>query len=138
MFALAIFNMLTLTYYLLIDSYEGLEIIFPSFTSYVLIFSVIVVPLLIFLGIAHMRKTAAYQAEMEVSIKSNPYMYKLPPGHEREAIAPLLLELLILLRKPQQSKLNDDELEKIEELEEKLEFLAKGGTLERKKKIDDL
>lgn len=136
-FIIAVLNMFTITYYLAIEN-SSINSIFPSFSSYVIISSVIGIPLLIALGFIHMRKSAAFRSESEITSESNPYNYKLLPGIHKEVLAPLLLELLKLLRKSDASELSDEETKRLNELDEKLDFLARGGMLDIPKKFDGL
>ena len=130
--------MFTITYYLAIENYPALDFIFPSFFNYILISSVIGAPLLILLGYIHIRRSSAYRSETEIVTESNPYFYKLPPGIQQEVFAPLLLDLITLLKKSPDSKLTPDEIEHINKLDEKINFLVKGGMFDIPKKFDDL
>ena len=98
-FILAMMNMLTLTYYLALDNNDIFSLIFPSFSSYVIISSMVGIPLLIIIGFLHMRRSRGYSSETEIVNESIPYNYKLPPGIHKEILAPLLLQLLIFSRK---------------------------------------
>lgn len=138
-FILAVANMFTITYYLAIEKNNTLEFIFPSFLSYIVISSIIGIPLLVLAGFLHMRRSRAFTSEIEITNESNPYNYKLTPGIQKEIFAPLLLQLLTLTRKSFSSeKLSMDEIEQLKKLDEKLDYLAKGGMLEIPKKFDDL
>lgn len=129
-FVLALANMFTLTYYLVITNDPSFKIIFPSFSIYVMVSSIIGVPLLMLVGYAHMKRSHAFTSEQDISVESNPYSYKLAPGITRECMAPLYLELLKLGRKSlSDEKLTDDELNELQQLEKKLDLLAKGESL---------
>ena len=73
-FILAAINTLTVTYFLAVDNYPVLKMIFPSFEIYVLIIISIGVPLLIFVGYSHYKKTKAFRSEMDVLVESNPFL----------------------------------------------------------------
>lgn len=138
-FILAVANMFTITYYLAIEKNNTLEFIFPSFSSYIIISSIIGIPLLVLAGFLHMRRSRAFISEIDITNESSPYNYKLAPGIQKEVFAPLLLQLLVLARKSFSSeKLSMDEIEQLKKLDEKLDYLAKGGMLEIPKKFDDL
>lgn len=125
-------NTLTLTYYLAIDNYPALQSAFSSFTIYIAIITLTGFPILILAGYLHMRRTSAFRSEIEINVESNPYMYKLPPGVQREVLAPLLYEVLGALKKADAGeKLTPDEVKAMRNLDEKLEFLAGGGILKR-------
>jgi len=68
------------------------SILHPIFTSlawFAVIALVIMVPLCVSIGLYHMRRTGAFAAEASVGTESNPYMYKVIPGKEREVFLPL-------------------------------------------------
>lgn len=137
-FVIALGNMFTITYYLLIDNLESFDILFPSFSSYVIISSIIGIPLLTIVGFVHMKKSHAFKSESNIIHESLPYNYKLMPGIHEECLAPLYLELLRLGRKSlNDEKINHEEIEKIESLESKLDYLAKGNSLTIPKKFDE-
>lgn len=132
MFIFGAANTLTLTYYLAVDNYPALQSIFSSFTVYVALVALAGFPIMILVGYLHMRRTSAFRSEIEVSIESNPYMYKLPPGVHREVLAPLLYEVLGALKKADAGeRLTPDEVKAMRDLDEKLGFLAGGGILKR-------
>jgi len=138
-FVIAIANMFTITYYLLIDNISSLDVVFPSFSSYVIISSIIGIPLLTILGFVHMKKSHAFKSDSDILQESFPYNYKLLPGIHSECLAPLYLELLRLGRKSlSNEKLTDNDIKKLHELETKLELISKGGSLTIPKKFDDL
>ena len=72
-FILAAINTLTVTYFLAIDNYPELKSVFPSFEEYVVIIVSIGIPLLIFVGYVHFKRTKAFKSEVDVLIESNPY-----------------------------------------------------------------
>lgn len=129
-FILALANMLTVTYYFVVTSEPSLKLVFPSFSIYVIISTMIGIPLLSVVGFVHLRRSHAFISEMDVSVESNPYTYKLAPGILKECLAPLYLELLVLGRKSIAGEtLTIDESKKLEELQRKLDFIIKGGSL---------
>lgn len=137
-FVIALGNMFTITYYLLIENIQSFDILFPSFSSYVIISSIIGIPLLTIVGFIHMKKSNAYKSESNILNESLPYNYKLIPGIHTECLAPLYLELLRSGRKSlQDEKISNEDIEKIESLEAKLDHLAKGHSLTIPKKFDE-
>ena len=72
-FIFAAINTLTVTYYLAIERIPTLLPIFPNFLQYVLIISIIGVPLLIIVGYIHYKRTVAFKSEIDVVMESNPY-----------------------------------------------------------------
>ena len=45
---------------------------------------VVGVPLAIFMGLFHFKRSQAYSAEVDIGVEANPYYYKVTPGKERE------------------------------------------------------
>ena len=81
-FILAAINTLTVTYFLAIDNYPSLKLIFPSFEIYILIIVSIGIPLLIAIGYAHFKRTQAFKSEIDVMIESNPYQRRNTVNNE--------------------------------------------------------
>ena len=136
-FLLGIGNMATLTYYLAIENSPALGTVFSSFTAYVAAVAVMAIPLFSLAGFLHMRKVPAYKSEAEVGAEAQPYHYKLTPGIAKECTAPLLLEMLVMLRKSASGeKLGKDDVARLQNLEKKFDVLVGGGSLPRPKKFD--
>ena len=135
-FVLAAINTLTVTYYLAIEKWPPLELLFPSFGQYVLIIAAIGIPLLITVGFVHFKRTTAFKSEMDIQIEANPYVYKLPPnGWWQQAFAPLfLMQTKMILKMNNDEKLNEEDLKKLKEIEEKIQFLIEGGMFGSTKK----
>ena len=72
-FVFAAINTLTVTYYLAIEKIPELQMIFPSFSQYVILVATTGIPLLVIIGYAHFKRTMAYKSEAAVGIESNPY-----------------------------------------------------------------
>ncbi len=127
-FIFAAINTLVVTYYLAIEKIPMLESIFPSFGHYVVILASMLIPLLVLIGWFHYRKTAAYGSEAEVQVETNPYVYKLPPGWNREALFPTLLKMTeFMIKFSNNEKFDDKNIEELNELQKKLNLLIKGG-----------
>ena len=117
-FIFAAINTLTVTYYLAIEKVPILVSIFPSFFQYVLIVSLIGIPMLILIGYAHYKRTKAYQSEAEILIESNPFAARNTAN--TEMLLELNLKLLnIILGISQNNKISDSELKEITALHEK-------------------
>ena len=116
-------------YYLAIKNMPDLLTIFPHFLDFVLLGTIVGVPLSVFLGWLHLKKTSAYTAEADISTEANPYTYRLPPGYWKEAIAPTFLELLKQNQKILASSnlLSEEDEQTISELQRKLSLLISGG-----------
>ncbi|WOV93494.1 MAG: hypothetical protein R1F52_02390 [Candidatus Nitrosoabyssus spongiisocia] len=135
-FIIGLFNMLTLTYYLAIQNYPSLLLIFPNFTYYVIIAISIIVPVLIIIGYIHMNKSNALSSEIEVYEESNPFAYKLPPGIFTECLFPLYLNLLKLTRASLTNGTADIDKKHIDELSSKLDQLRNGNPIPKPKDWD--
>jgi hypothetical protein len=136
-FTIAVINMLTTTYYLVINQNEVIGKIFPTFSTYVIVSSTIGVPLLIFLGYLHMRRSHIYKSQQDILAESNPYNYYLMPGIQKEVMAPLFHELLELGRKSLSNEgITEEQSKRLEDLIQKLKLLSSGGSLEMPKKFD--
>ena len=71
-FIFAAINTLTVTDYLAIERGPSLVAILPNFFQYILIVSVIGIPLLITVGYIHYKRTLAFKTEIDVIVESNP------------------------------------------------------------------
>ena len=130
-------NTLTVTYYLAIENVPILQVIFPTFAHYIIITLVIGVPLLISTGYAHYRIIPGYKAEAEVGTTSNPYLYKLPPGYWLGVIMPYFrLQSDLLLKLTENKPLNEEEIQKMQELQNQMDHLIKGGYVGPKDRIE--
>ena len=118
-FIFAAINTLTVTYFLAIDNYPILNIIFPTFAHYVIITVVFGIPLLLAIGYAHYKKTAAFQAEAEIGFETNPFFRRMLLNSE--IILPLQLKLIeLLLKMSKNEKVTDDEIKEISKVQERL------------------
>lgn len=123
-FVFAAINTLTVTYYLAIEKYPTLKEIFPTFIEYIAIISVIGIPVLIFIGYVHYKKTAAYRSEADIIFETNPFVRRQIVNTEILVHMNLrLLENLIKVLKDQ--KYTEKEIEQIVELkDEVLDFVS--------------
>ena len=118
-FIMAATNTLVVTYYLAIERYPFLVSIFPTFVQYVLVIVAIGIPLLVFVGYAHWKKTAARKAEVDIFYEVNPYIMRVLVN--TELMLKLNLKLSKLLAKSQQNeKLSDDEIKELSDLQKEL------------------
>ena len=120
--------MMVVVYYLAVRSIPALETVFPSFVIWALAITAVGVPLSVFLGWMHVKRSGAYRSEVDIQVEANPYYYKLPPGYWVEAFAPTYLELLRLnLKLLNKEPLTEEDQKRIKELQKKLENLINGG-----------
>jgi len=119
-FIFAAINTLTVTYFLAIERAPSLQAIFPSFFQYVLIVSLIGVPLLIGIGYAHWKRTKARKAEVDIGFETNPYQRRFVVN--TEIILHLNLRLIeMLMRSTSGEKLTENEIKKIQAYKEDIE-----------------
>lgn len=128
-FLLGVINTLVVVWYLAIAQMPEIQNIFGHFISFAILATVVGVPLGVAMGWLHIKRTPGYTSEVDIGVEANPYYYKLPPGYNREAFAPLYLELLTQLSKllEAQNLLTKDDKSRIEALEGKLQLLIDGG-----------
>lgn len=127
-FILAALNTMVVTYYLAIEKAPTLKYIFPSFITYIAVWMIVGIPLLIGIGYIHFKKSAAYASEADISAESNPYVYKLQPGHAQLVVFPMyLLMTNLLVKLSKNEKLNEEEISQIEEIQKNLKILIDGG-----------
>ena len=138
-FILAAVNTAVITYYLALERISFVKEIFPTFANYFLTFTIVGIPLLIFIGYIHYKRSPIYKAEADIGAEANPYNFKLPPGYNPEAVFPLYLLLTqVLLRLVNGEKLSEDEQRNLEELQKKLTILINGGYIGNPQRKDML
>ncbi len=130
-FILGIATTLVTVYYLAINNIPFLQSIFPAFWVFSLISLIVGIPAACILGWFHIKGSAIFKSEQDITMEANPYNYKIPPGFWQEAFAPLYLELLKGMAKmlEKQALLTGEEREQIKQLEKKLETLIEGGCI---------
>ncbi len=105
-----------------------LSYFFPTLTVFTIVGLLVAVPLAVFAGLYHMKRTGAYAADASVSLEANPYVYKLVPGKEQEVFLPLWVLTVKGLAKvlDQQNTMTAEERREMEKLLEKANALLKG------------
>ena len=126
-FILAAINTLTVTYFLAVDNYPVLKMIFPSFEIYVLIIISIGVPLLIFVGYSHYKKTKAFRSEMDVLIESNPFLRRTTVN--TDIILRFNVKLVDLILKLSKDTISKEELKDMEKIKSEIMELVKNRSL---------
>lgn len=134
-FIMAAINTLTVTYFLAIERYPLLEAIFPTFIQYIIIVTMIGIPLLVFVGYAHWKKTPAYRSEADIFLESNPYQARVLVNSE------LLLKLNLkltgmIIKQSKNEKMSEAELDEISKLQKEFSEFDKQRTLSNKKDIE--
>ena len=133
-FILAAINTLTVTYFLAVDNYPTLKIIFPSFEIYVLIITSIGVPLLIFIGYSHYKKTKAFRSEVDVLVETNPLMRRNVVN--TDIILRLNTNLIALILKLSKNASSEEELKNVEKIQKEIIELIKNRSLFNNLDID--
>ena len=125
-FILAAINTLTVTYFLAIDNYPTLITIFPSFEIYILIIISIGIPLLIFIGYSHYKKTKAFRSEVDVLLETNPVLRR--NSVNTDIILRLNANLIDLIVKLSKNTISEEELKNIEKFQKEITDLIKNRT----------
>ena len=136
-FILAAINTLTVTYFLAIENYPSLKSVFPSFEQYIVIIISIGVPLLIFVGYIHFKRTQAFKSEVDVLIESNPYQRRNTVNGEINLRLNLKL-LDMLLKVSKKESLGESDLKDIEDLHSKMLSFSKSRSFTNDADLDYL
>jgi hypothetical protein len=128
-FLLGAVNTLVVVWYLAIREAPAIENFFGHFVGFAVVIALVGAPLSVAMGWLHIKRTPAYSSEMDIGVEANPYYYKLPPGYNKEAFAPLYLELLTQMTRllDAQKLLKNEDKSRIEALEQKMRLLIEGG-----------
>jgi len=118
-FVVAAVNALTVTFFLAIEEYPSLNVIFPTFFHYVVIVVGVGVPLLVLVGYVHYKKSKSYRAEQDILVEVSPHFRRILQN--TEVLLPSYLKLLELVVKlSENKKLTDNELTEVSKLQNKL------------------
>ena len=118
-FIVAAVNALTVTFFLAIENYPSLTVIFPTFFDYIVIVVGVGVPILILVGYVHFKKSKSYRAEQDILIETSPHFRRILQN--TEILLPSYLKLTELMVKlSENKKLTDKELEEVSKLQKQL------------------
>ena len=118
-FIVAGINALTVTFFLAIESYPSLSVIFPTFFHYIVIVVSVGVPVLVLVGYIHFKKSKSFRAEQDILIETSPHIRRILQN--TEILLPLYLKLTELMIKLSENKqLTDKELEEASKLQKQL------------------
>ena len=118
-FIVAAINALTVTFFLAIESYPSLSVIFPTFFHYIVIVVGIGVPILVLVGYVHFKKSKSFRAEADVLIETNPHLRRILQN--TEVLLPSYLKLTeIIVKLSENKKLTDEELKEVSKLQNQL------------------
>ena len=125
---MAAVNVLTVTYFLAIENYPVLHVVFPTFVHYIVAAACIGIPALIFAGYVHYKRSAVFATQMEINYESNPYWYKAAPGWQRDVVFPLYLNMLnLMIKMSKNENLTPDETKQMLDIQKSLSTLIDGG-----------
>jgi hypothetical protein len=127
-FLLGAVNTLVVVWYLALQNAPAVQTLFGHFVPFAIVITVVGTPLSVAIGWAHYKRSPAYTSEIDIQVEANPYNYKLVPGKE-QVYVPLYSELLHLLQRlcQNQNILTAEDAQVIDDLERRLNVLAKGG-----------
>ena len=118
-FIVAAVNALTVTFFLAIESYPSLSVIFPTFFHYIVIVVGIGVPILVLVGYVHFKKSKSFRAEADVLIETNPHIRRILQN--TEVLLPSYLKLTeLMIKLSENKKLTDEELMEVSKLQNQL------------------
>ena len=118
-FIVAAINALTVTFFLAIENYPLLSIIFPTFFHYIVIVVSVGVPVLVLVGYIHFKKSKSFRAEQDILIETSPHIRRILQN--TEVLLPSYLKLTELMIKLSENKqLTDKELEEASKLQKQL------------------
>ena len=123
-FIFAAINTIVVTYYLAIENIPALKLVFPSFYVYLITTASIGIPLLIFIGYAHQKKTSSYKAEADIYYESNPHTSRM--YNNIELLLQLNLKLVnLLLLDYEKNNVSNEKLDDLIKLKNKIETYLK-------------
>ena len=118
-FIVAAVNALTVTFFLAIENYPSLTVIFPTFFHYIVIMVGVGIPVLCLVGYVHFKKSKSFVAEQDIFIETSPHFRRILQN--TEILLPAYLKLTELMVKlSENKKLTDEELEEVSKLQQKL------------------
>ena len=118
-FMVAAVNALTVTFFLAIEKYPLLSVIFPTFFHYVVIVVGVGVPVLVLVGYVHFKRSKSFRAEADIQIETSPHIRRMLQN--TEILLPIYLKLTELMVKlSENKKLTDKEFEEVSRLQQEL------------------
>ena len=118
-FIVAGINALTVTFFLAIENYPALNVIFPTFFHYIVIVVGVGVPVLVLVGYVHFKKSKSFRAEQDILIETSPHIRRILQN--TEVLLPSYLKLTeLMIKLSENKKLTDKELEEVSKLQKQL------------------
>ena len=127
-FVFAAVNTLVVTYYLAIDNMPFLQGIFPTYVHYVIMTTLIGLPILIGAGYIHFKRSAGFKSEADIAIETNPHARRNLLNSEA-IVAAYLFSNDLMMKILKDEKLTDEEMKKFAELQEKIKEHFKHRTI---------
>ena len=127
-FLFAATNTIVVTYYLAIDNMPFLQGIFPTFAHYVIMITLIGLPILIGAGYIHFKRSAGFRSEADIAIETNPHARRNLLNTE-VIVAAYLFSNDLMMKILKDEKLTDEEMKKFAELQEKIKEYFKRRTI---------
>jgi|TARA_B100001750_G_scaffold241120_1_gene252008 hypothetical protein len=118
-FIVAAVNALTVTFFLAIEKYPTLSMIFPTFFHYVVIVVGIGVPTLVLVGYVHYKRSKSFRAEQDVLVEASPHFRRILQN--TEVLLPSYLKITeLIIKLSENKKLTDGELNEVSKLQKQL------------------
>ena len=118
-FVVAAINALTVTFFLAIENYPSLSMIFPTFFHYIVIVVGVGVPVLVLVGYVHFKRSKSFRAEQDILVETSPHFRRMLQN--TEILLPAYLKLTELMVKlSENKKLTDKEFEEVSRLQQEL------------------
>ena len=127
-FIFAAINTLVVTYYLAIENIPILQEIFPSFTHYVIVTVIVGIPVLVVAGYIHFKRSPGFKSEADVAIETNPHAKRNLLNTEI-IVAAYLFSNELVMKMLKNEKLTEEEIEKFNQLQEKIKEHFKHKTI---------
>ncbi len=118
---------IVILYKLGIQGNHYVDFLFPSLTVFIILGLVVAIPAGILTGLYHMKRTAAFAADVSVQTEANPYVYKTI-GKEKEVFIPLWVLTVRGLAKilERQETMTDEDRKELKEVLNKANALLEG------------
>ena len=128
-FLLGFVSTIVTVYYLAINNIPLLKLVFPSFYLFSILAIAVGVPLAVFSGYFHFKRSQAYSSEVDIGVEANPYLFKITPGKEKDMTVPYIIASidLTLAMAKQLGALTPEIESRCLEVREKYVNLAKHG-----------
>ena len=134
-FIFAAINTMVVTYYLAIENIPTLKEIFPTFYQYLFISSIVGIPILVFVGYIHFKKTQAFRTESDIAFESNPFMLRTLTN--TEILVKLNLQLIdSFLKQSKHETISEDTLNELEKTKKELEKFVNERNFKNKKELE--